>query len=317
MTAETGIYCLYGLAVKSATPLPCPELKQGSVLPDIELTQCSGQELSEACGRVPKSFDDDGFWQWSIFEDETAHVCWKDHFEFLVSSDGKRVLWRKLQNVADEVFFTYFLGHVLSFCLLTRGIEPLHATAIVVNGEALAFLGDSGCGKSTLAATFLGRGYSLLTDDVLVLEFNGENVLAHPSLARIKLTPHSADAVFQGRRSIPMNSFTSKMIFPLEAPQHMRDPVRLRAIYVLPEIPSDSQVEVRRLFGRASFLPLVANTFNNLVITPARLKQQFAFASRLTSSVPIKQMSYPKGLDLLPKIASTIVADLAKETKHQ
>src|ERR1035438_1386916 len=196
MTAKTGIYCLYGLAVKSATPLPCPELKQGSVFPDIELTQCSGQELSEACGRVPKSFDDDGFWQWSIFEDETAHVCWKDHFEFLVSSDGKRVLWRKLQNVADEVFFTYFLGHVLSFCLLTRGIEPLHATAIVVNGEAVAFLGDSGCGKSTLAATFLGRGYSLLTDDVLVLEFKGENVLAHPSLAGKKLPSPASCALF-------------------------------------------------------------------------------------------------------------------------
>jgi hypothetical protein len=287
------------------------------VSPDVELTQCSRQQLSEACSRVPKSFEDNGFWQCRIFEDETVHVCWKDHFEFLVSGDGRRVSWRKLQNVADEVFFTYFLGQVLSFCLLTRGIEPLHATAIVVNGEALAFLGDSGYGKSTLAATFLGRGYSLLTDDVLVLEFNDENVLAHPSLARIKLTPQSADAVFQQRRSVLMNSLASKMIFPLEASQHMPDPVRLHAIYVLPEMPSDSQVEIRRLFGRASFLPLVTNTFNNSVITPRRLKQQFAFASRLASSVPVKQLSYPKGLDLLPKIVGAILADLAKETKHQ
>ena len=191
-----------------------------------------------------------------------------------------------------------------------RGIESLHATAIVVDGEAVAFLGDSGDGKSTLAASFLSRGYSLLTDDVLVLEFHEDRVLTHSSVASIKLTPESADAMFNGRRAIPMNSFTSKMIFPLQASQHVRDLVRLRVVYVLPELSSDSRIAVRRLLGRASFLPLIQNTFNNAILSRSRIQQQFAFAERLVRLVPIKQLSYPKGLDLLPRVADKILADL-------
>ncbi len=156
----------------------------------------------------------------------------------------------------DEVFLTYFLGQVLSHCLLMRGIEPLHATAIVVDGGAVAFLGDSGDGKSTLAASFLNRGYSLITDDVLVLEFQNDTVLAHPSLPSIKLTPESADAIFNGRRAIPMNSFTSKMIFPLQESQHVRDLVRLRVVYVLPEVSKSIHKCRWRLFGRG-FIPAI------------------------------------------------------------
>ena len=94
-----------------------------------------------------------------------------------------------------------------------------------MGGSAVAFLGDSGFGKSTLAAALLRKGYPLLTDDVMVLSFKGQDVLAHPSLARIKLTPESADEVFPGRRSINMNNFTPKLILPLQAWEHVSSPV--------------------------------------------------------------------------------------------
>jgi hypothetical protein len=242
-------------------------------------------------------------------------VAWKEHFEFVVSAGAEQVLWQKLQEVPNEVFFTYFLGQVFSYCLLARGVEPLHATAMLVNDQAIAFLGDSGAGKSTLAATFLQMGYTLMTDDVLALAFKGEGVWVRPGIARVKLNPDSADAVFSGRRSIPMNSFTSKMIFALQDSQHRNREVPLRALYVLPHQPSQSRIMVRRLSGRASFLPIVQNTFNDTVLHPDRLKQQFAFAARLASLIPIKRLSYPRRLDLLPSVADAILADVSRESK--
>jgi hypothetical protein len=110
-----------------------------------------------------------------------------------------------------------------------------------------------------------------------------------------------------------MNSFTTKMIFPIQESQHVRDQVRLRAIYVLPEAASDLPMAVERLSGRASFLPLIQNTFNNAVLSRGRIQQQFAFAERLVKLVPIKQLSFPKGLDLLPRVADQILADLENE----
>jgi hypothetical protein len=166
-----------------------------------------------------------------------------------------------------------------------------------------------------LAATFLQKGYALLTDDVLALEFRGESVWARPGMARVKLNPDSADAVFGGRRSIPMNSFTSKMIFSLNDSQHGNRMVPLRALYILPLKSSRSRILIGRLSGRSSFLPIVQHTFNDTVLHPDRLKQQFAFAGRLASLVPIKRLSYPRRLDMLPAITDAILADLSRESK--
>src|SRR5579864_2731936 len=112
-----------------------------------------------------------------------------------------------------------------------------------------------------------------------------------------------------------MNSFTSKMIFPLNDSQHANCAVPLQALYVLPQKPSKSRILVRRLSGRSSFLPIVKNTFNSTVLHPGRLKQQFAIAARLAGLIPIKRLSYPRCLDVLPRVADAILADISQEPK--
>jgi hypothetical protein len=309
------MYSLYGLTLRSAIPLPCPRVETEIASADVELVECGAGEFWQASSQERIFFREEGLWQCSIFADGSAHILWRDHFEFVVSPDARQVRWRKLQDVSYEVFLTYFLGQVLSYCLLARGIEPLHATAIVVNERAIAFLGDSGYGKSTLAATFLQKGYALLTDDVLALEFKVEKVWARPGIARVKLNPDSADALLSGRRSIPMNSFTSKMIFPLVAAQHSDRAFPLQAVYVLPHKSTQSRIAIRRLSGRSSFFPIVENTFNNTVLHSDRLKQQFAFAGRLAGLIPVKRLSYPKRMDMLPAVADAILEDGFRESE--
>ena len=309
-------YSLFGLAISSAVPLPCPELREGCVAIDVKLQEATEQQIAALFTCAPVTVDDDGFWLCRTYPDGAARVYWRDHFEFAVSSDGRRVLWQKCFEVPHEVLFTYLLGQVLSFCLLARGYEQLHATAVVIEGAAIALLGGCGYGKSTLAATFLSRGYPLLTDDVLVLEFGEPAVLTHPSIARIKLTPDSATAFFQDFRAIPMNLLTSKKIFPLSPAQHVSQKIPLRSIYLLPHKTAASAVTIRRVKGRAAFLPLIRNTFNDSVIGPERLKQQFAFASRLARLVPIKRLAYPKRFDMLPAVVEAIVTDVQRELRR-
>src|SRR5262249_39164851 len=83
-------------------------------------------------------------------------------FEFLVSSDGRRIAYNPLSDSSLLAFETYLLSMVLSYALLKLGYEVLHATAVMVDGEALALLGPSGHGKSTLAAAFLSAGCPVL-----------------------------------------------------------------------------------------------------------------------------------------------------------
>src|SRR5215470_17266519 len=132
MSVRPRMYWLYGLRVMSVLSLPCPEYIHNGVPPDVELLEDARAETWEPRDQDRRSYSDDGFWHCTVFQDDSAHVCWRDHFEFLVSRDGLQVRWRKLRDVPDEVLSIYLMGQVLSFCLLRRGIEPLHATAIVV-----------------------------------------------------------------------------------------------------------------------------------------------------------------------------------------
>jgi hypothetical protein len=303
-------YSLFGLTLRSDVPLPCPEMQDQEVNAEVELRESTESQLAALRLGGPTSVDDDGFWNCMLYQNGAASVCWKDHFDFVVSGDGRQVLWRRLVEVPDEVVFTYLLGQVLSFCLLARGVEPLHATSVVVNGAAIAFLGDSGHGKSTLAAALLERGHRLLTDDVLVVRFDdGDRAMAYPSLPRIKLTGAAADAVFPGRRSVPMNRFTDKRIFPLHEAEYEPHPAPLRALYVISEKAEGPGASIRRLRGRAEFLALIQHTFNDSIRHTPRLKQQFAFARRLVRLVSVNALSYPKQLDLLPAIADAVLAD--------
>ena len=303
------LYSLFGLTLRSDVPLPCAALQDPDDRVDVEMAEGTGRQLDELCAGVPTIVEEDDYWTCILYANGAVSVCWKDHFDFVVSSDGGRVFWRRLVEVPDEVLITYLLGQVLSFCLVMRGVEPLHATSVLVDGGAIAFFGDSGHGKSTLAATLLERGSQLLTDDVLVVKFEGGRALAYPSLPRIKLTPESADAVFAGRRSVPMNRFTQKMIFPVEADRHGEAAARLRAIYWLPSESDEPGVSIRSLTPRDEFLSVIQNTFNNSVLHSRRLRQQFAFARQLVSSVSIRVLSFPKQLDLLPSVADAVVND--------
>src|ERR1700745_2893354 len=185
-----------------------------------------------------------------------------------------------------EALEEYLLGQVLSFAMLVRGVEPLHATAVVVGGGAVAFLGDSGYGKSTLGASFVRENYPLLTDDVLVLEQCGQQMLAHPGMPRIKLMPQVCGSMFQGREGTPMNRFTHKTILALNAQEHQMSAIPLRALYVLsPPRDRTCKLTLRRMSERKAFLSVLKNTFNDVLLNPMRLKRQFEFAATVTTHV--------------------------------
>lgn len=241
---------------------------------------------------------------------------WPDLFEFLINADGRRITCRALGEASWESFHTYLLGQVLSHALLKRRIEHLHSTAVVLDGGAVAFLGDCGYGKSSLAAAFLKAGHRLLTDDLLVLKEVERGFLAHPGPPRIKLFPEIAQALIGNLvSSTPMNPFTPKLIIPLGPDRVCIDPTALRAIFVLrpakPHSPAN-KISIRTLRPRGAFLALLENTFNARVKESARLKRLFALSVKLAASIPIKSLSFPRDLNRLPEVVEKIRITLSR-----
>ena len=103
-----------------------------------------------------------------------------DDTRFVIDHCGCKVWvsWPGDLTVDDAV--TYLLGPVLGFVLRLRGLTCLHASAVTVDGKAIALLGTNGSGKSTIAAKFAELGYSVLSDDLIPLREQGDQVLAEP-----------------------------------------------------------------------------------------------------------------------------------------
>lgn len=308
------VYRTYGLRLRSPWPLPCPE-ERGYVRADIELREGDGAAFSPAAGvRLSEAKD---WFRYARLPDGSDYLRWSGLFEFVVSADGDRVACRPLGPISGEAFHTYLLGQVLSFALVKRGIEPFHSTAVVVGGEAVGFLGDCGYGKSSLGAAFLQAGHALVTDDLLVLKESDGRFLAYPGAPRIKLFPDIGRSLLGGLPTgVPMNRFTPKLVIPLGGAgrRFTREATPLRAIYVLARPGGNSgsrRISIRRLSPRRACVELVRNTFNPVVLEPARLRRQFELAARIARTVPVKALSFPRRLAYLPAVREAIHADLA------
>jgi energy-coupling factor transporter ATP-binding protein EcfA2 len=79
------------------------------------------------------------------------------------------------------------LGRVMAFLLRQRGWLPLHASGVVIDGQAVLFVGPSGAGKSTMAAAFHARGHIVIADDVAAIRAANGICVTQPGRSRVRL----------------------------------------------------------------------------------------------------------------------------------
>lgn len=244
----------------------------------------------------------------------SVYLQWQDTFEFLISSDGGRILFRALPHATLESLNVHLLGHVLSFSLLARGADPLHGTVIDAGGDAIAFVGDCGRGKSTLAAALLARGCRVVTDDVVALRKRGGRWGVHPGIPRLKLAQDVARTVL-GRLDAPrMIHGVEKRVIALTPKESVGTIRPLKVIYVLGAPDADARltsVRIEPLSARDAFLEVIRAAFNLFVSNRMRHANQFAFATQLVADVPVRSLDYPRDLACLPAVCDAVLANVA------
>lgn len=101
---------------------------------------------------------------------------------------GHGVTVAKPDHVADAEVSLFLNGSVYGAIAWINGLVPLHASAVVHDGNVHAFTGQSGAGKSTLAAALGAKGFPLLADDVLVLDLSDPAaIMCLPGHKQLKL----------------------------------------------------------------------------------------------------------------------------------
>lgn len=97
----------------------------------------------------------------------------------MLSADG-RLLVCDPEGLPDASWQRLLIAQVLPFAAVLQGLEVFHASAVVLDGQAVAFVGPSRAGKTSVALELCRRGARFLADDVLALEPRAGALVGHP-----------------------------------------------------------------------------------------------------------------------------------------
>jgi hypothetical protein len=133
--------------------------------------------------------------------------------EYLLALPGSaRILIRDGREITIEPEFgvdpidirALLSGPVQAVLWHQRGLLPLHANAVVINGRAVALAGHSAAGKSTLAAVLVAQGHRMMTDDICVVDARaGADPHVLPGYPRLRLWRDTLDHLGIATEGLP------------------------------------------------------------------------------------------------------------------
>jgi hypothetical protein len=192
-----------------------------------------------------------------------------EYGKYLLSADGRRLRCFP-EDGSEDAWQRLLIAQVLPFAALLHGLEVFHASAAVLDGHALAFVGPSGAGKTSVALELCRLGADFLADDVLALEVRDAELLVHPGTQIAGLDHAEARRLERAGKAR-----REKVVAINERERLLRmrgaaEPAPLAALFFL-DRRSDGPPRPRfESVGDAQ--PLLGATFNFVLATPERLR---------------------------------------------
>ena len=234
--------------------------------------------------------------------------------DFSVSGSAFAVACQPAAGVTRDTCDHLYLNQVLPLVLSRQGKLVFHASAVEVEGGAVAFLGESGRGKSTLAASFAASGSRFLTDDGLVVrpESKGFRILpTHPSL---RLWQDSQEALMApDAKTAPPVAYTAKARFLAGIGLAFCAQARpLRRAFFLGE-GGAAAVTFEPLSAAQALVEWVKHSFLLDPEEKPALASHFDRVATLASRVRCFRLDYPRRFEELGHVRQAIVQQLQEE----
>jgi hypothetical protein len=236
-------------------------------------------------------------------------LVYDDTGRFDVSHDGSRIRWLKPNESAEDAARIDVVGRVLALALHASGTLSLHASAVSVGGEGIAFLAPKYHGKSTLTAAMLTAGARLISDDVVAVGA-GDPPRLLPGVHHLRLWPDTARAIaVEG--TVDLQPSTKLLVSRLPDASLERAAVPFVAVYCLvPGRTASDEPPVRRerMTEIAATIELVRNAKLAPLLRYEDAGKAFSAAVAVARQVPLFELLVQRDLDRLPEVVATIAA---------
>jgi hypothetical protein len=228
--------------------------------------------------------------------------------DFEISADGLAVRCRPTPETSDATSQHLFINQVLPLVLGRLGKMVVHASAVVSDGAALAFVAESSRGKSTLAASFATTGSPLLTDESVVLDERESGYWVAPGHPSVRLWDDSEQALIAaGAEAAPALPFTSKRRLLAAHELRFSDrSVPLRRVYFLGDGSAD-RVTIERMDATDVLIELVKASFLLNMDDKLRLASHFDEVARLARRPIHYRLDFPRRFELLARVRHAVL----------
>ena len=226
---------------------------------------------------------------------------------FDLADGGGSVVWYPHEQSNHELARIDFLGRVLAVASHLRGSLCLHASAVVLDEGAIAFLAPKGFGKSTLALTLVSDGCRLLTDDTLPVDLTPA-IRARPGVHTVRLFSDSArrfSSLGEARTSL-----SNKANFELLPDDWlMAQSCPLSAVYFLApvaEVESGAATRRTQLSPLSAAIALIQHSKLGPLLGRNEAGIVLGFATQLADQVPAYTLEVTRDFDRLGEVARSL-----------
>jgi hypothetical protein len=297
---SSDLYLTFGLHIRSEVPLP-------------ELIPAEGPaDATIRFGRVdiPQA------------QQAVNGLLWAEGFEACLSFErigsfmvrqGREVVVDPVPGEDERWVRNAIMGPVMGTLLHQRGWLTLHASAVSVDGRAVAFMADRGWGKSTMAAAMVARGHRLVADDVTAIKTDANGAFVNPGHPVLKLWPDAAASVNENPAILPE-------IAPGSYKRNLRArrafsaaPLPLGCIYVL-DHGDDLAIEPYR--PQRALTELIRNTYGRRLLEEVRPAEHLQQCADVVNSVPVQRLRRPFSLEALSDVVLLVEEDLSDDREN-
>ena len=223
--------------------------------------------------------------------------------DFCITSTAVRVAPR--EGARSSTIRHLLLDQVLPLALAAEGHLVLHASALFSEGKIFGIAGPAGTGKSTLAAALQREGWSVASDDGLVVREQGSEVVAVPAYPGLRLWPDAAERTGVMPFAVSeVAEYTAKLRVSLAATTRL-ETAPLVCVYV---IQHGDAVKIEPLTARDATVVLIEHAYRADLTDRAALAAQLGACARLATRIRVCRLVMPRDLAQLAAVAGAVNA---------
>lgn len=221
---------------------------------------------------------------------------------------GRKLIIDLEQEVDESLLRTVILGPLLCVLLRQQGLLVLHASAVNIDGKAVAFMGGPGWGKSTLATAFHTQGYKVLTDDVMPVQVTSEQPLVFPAYPQFKVWEDAAHSLGHDTENLSLIYKDAQKLSYKFSYGFQQTPLPLYRIYILDR---GNEHQISNIQPQEAFVNLIRHSRAiNSVTHQDFVTQHLQQSAQLVKQVSFRRFSRKPSLEDVPELLKMIVNDV-------